>query len=51
MSVWFVLLNVDSVVPLGEDGSVVIDVVDVDVQQNARRQGWSSLVLGLHFQH
>ena len=51
VSVWFVLLNVDSVVPLGEDGSVVVDVVDVDVQQNARRQGWSSLVLGLHFQH
>ena len=31
VSVWFVLLDVDSVVPLGEDGRVVVDVLDVDV--------------------
>ena len=44
MAVGFVLLDVDSVVALGEDGSVVIDILDVDVQQDAGRQGWSSLV-------
>ena len=50
VSVRFVLLHVDGVVALGEDGGVVIDILDVDVQQNARRQRWSSLVFGLHFQ-
>ena len=51
MSVGLVLLDVDSVVPLREDGSVVVDILDVDVQQDAGRQGGSSLVLGLDFQH
>ena len=50
MSVGLVLLDVDSVVPLGEDGIVVVDILDVDIQQDARRQRWSSLVFGLHFQ-
>ena len=51
VAVGFVLLDVDSVVALREDGSVVIDILDVDVQQNAGRQRWSSLVFGLDFQH
>ena len=51
MSVWLVLLHVDSVVPLREDGGVVVDILDVDVQQNAGRQRGSSLVFGLDFQH
>ena len=51
VSVWFVLLDVDRVVPLGKDGRVVVDVLDVDVQQNAGRQSGSSLVFGLDFQH
>ena len=50
VSVRLVLLDVDSVVPLGEDGIVVVDILDVDVEQDARRQRWSSLVFGLHFQ-
>ena len=51
VSVWLVLLHVDSVVPLREDGGVVVNILDVDVEQNTGRQRGSSLVCGLDFQH
>ena len=40
MAVGFVLLHVDCVVSLREYRRVVIDILDVDVEQNTRRERW-----------
>lgn len=51
MAVGFVLLHVHGVVPLGEDGGVVIAVLDVDVEEDAGAQRLAALVDCHHLEH
>ena len=50
-AVGFVLLYVHGVVPLGEDGGVVIAVLDVDVEEDAGAQRLAALVDCHHLEH
>ena len=40
MTIRLVLLDINSVIALGEDGSVVIAVLDVDVDKNTGAETW-----------
>ena len=51
MAVGLVLLHVHGVVALGEDGGVVIAVLDVHVDEDAGAQRGAALVHRHHLQH
>ena len=51
MTIRLVLLDINSVIALGEDGSVVIAVLDVDVDKNTRAETWWSLIRRLYLQN
>ena len=40
MTIRLVLLDINSVIAFGEDGSVVIAVLDVDVDKNTGAETW-----------
>ncbi len=51
MSVWLVLLHEHGVVALGEEGRVVVGVLNEDVDEDAGGEQRRSKVSGLHLQH
>ena len=51
MAVGLVLLHVHGVVALGEDGGVVVAVLDVDVEQNTGAECGAALVHRNYFKH
>ena len=51
MTIGFVLLDIDGVVALGEERSVVIGVANVDVDQDTGAEAGTALVSGHHLQH
>ena len=51
MAVGLVLLHEHRVVALGEEGRVVVGVLDDDVDQDAGGEQGRAVVTGLHLQH
>ena len=51
MAIGLVLLHIHGVVALGEDGGVVIAVLDLDVDKDAGAQRGAALVHRHHLQH